>query len=584
MHSKIEARTNPHASLIAEADEPLSSLDLSRFILSILDEFDAADFRNVERLIAAFKRQALNPTGFPRIRPPDCSRVTEALVRVAKSHEPLMGDQIIAQRIDDLFSTFAETDVSFYPDELFKVKVFQASTRLTAGNVAGALEIIEQYSSREYLVEGDWLARMEYARLDGLLRLFRGDDTFPFLCMRRAAKIAYISPPNAAAIFNQLASLIALAPRRVFKGRAAAQVVWLFSRIYLAASRGAGSLHRNWLLLTLEKFATLCGSLGLLLVEPNMLRRMSPEKSRRSKRQKILVTRAMGGIGDLLMLTPALRAQSIKNCEPVSLAVPRRFFPIFEGNKHVKLFDIEGPAIELDQFDRWHDLTLCPAGRYESVRRPNVRMGRVELFARSLGVKKRELNRHGWKPEVHLGEQQRCFAKDFISAHFRGDRPILGFQPYSRDSYKDLPDCFAFIRQLAKTYDIILFHHRDVAGLTTDKVVSTAGLSLSESLALVQQLNAMLCVDSAMLHAAAAFDIPVVAMFGPTPGHLFTRHHNHAALPQPARSFSCRPCWRNEDMKCLITGKTGHSACMRAFNPYEIATVVQQVIEQTSTE
>ena len=56
-----------------------------------------------------------------------------------------------------------------------------------------------------------------------------------------------------------------------------------------------------------------------------------------------LVTRAMGGIGDLLMMTPGLRAlNAIDACRPVVLAVPRRFFPVFDGNDDVSLVDIDG--------------------------------------------------------------------------------------------------------------------------------------------------------------------------------------------------------------------------------------------------
>jgi ADP-heptose:LPS heptosyltransferase len=358
----------------------------------------------------------------------------------------------------------------------------------------------------------------------------------------------------------------------------AALLVWLCSRIYLSAGRGAGTFFKNWRFVSVAKLAALCGGAGLARVDPNMLRRVGPNQPGRSKRPKIIVTRAMGGIGDLLMMTPAFRALSKRCGEPISLVIHQRFFPIFEGNQHVRLFDIEGPPIELDGFERWYDLTVCPAGRYESAQRPAVRAGRVELFARGLGVSKRELDRHGWNLEAYLNEQQKRFADDFISTHFTGSRPILGFQPYSRDVYKDLPDCLGFVGALAKNYDLIIFHHHNIPTLAANGVVSTAGMSLSQSLALVHRLNAMVCVDSAMLHAAAAFDVPVVAMFGPTPGDLFTRHHKNATLAKPATHFVCKPCWRNEDMKCLVTGNTGHSACMRAFDPQEIASAVQQVI------
>src|SRR5207342_2345060 len=68
-------------------------------------------------------------------------------------------------------------------------------------------------------------------------------------------------------------------------------------------------------------------------------------RSRRSPPpiEATLVTRAMGGLGDLLMMTPGLRAlKAMRGPRPVVLAIPRRFFPLFDGNDDVELMDIDG--------------------------------------------------------------------------------------------------------------------------------------------------------------------------------------------------------------------------------------------------
>ena len=71
-------------------------------------------------------------------------------------------------------------------------------------------------------------------------------------------------------------------------------------------------------------------------------------------------------------------------------------------------------------------------------------------------------------------------------------------------------------------------------------------------------------MDSGFLHAASAFDVPVVAMFGPTDGKLFTRHHLRATVISN-ESFPCAPCWRNEDLPCQLTGQFGPSPCIAAL-------------------
>jgi ADP-heptose:LPS heptosyltransferase len=67
----------------------------------------------------------------------------------------------------------------------------------------------------------------------------------------------------------------------------------------------------------------------------------------------------------------------------------------------------------------------------------------------------------------------------------------------------------------------------------------------------VSALRAMVCVDSGFLHPAGAFDVPVIAIFGPTDGKLFTRHHRRATVISTKESFACAPCRRNEGTCCV---------------------------------
>ena len=90
----------------------------------------------------------------------------------------------------------------------------------------------------------------------------------------------------------------------------------------------------------------------------------------------------------------------------------------------------------------------------------------------------------------------------------------------------------------------------------------------------------MVCVDSAFLHAAAAFDVPVVAMFGPTDGKLFTRHHRNATVISANETFACAPCWRNEDLPCGLTGQFGPSPCVAALKVEPVLAAVAAALRQ----
>ena len=92
----------------------------------------------------------------------------------------------------------------------------------------------------------------------------------------------------------------------------------------------------------------------------------------------------------------------------------------------------------------------------------------------------------------------------------------------------------------------------------------------------------MVCVDSAFLHAAAAFDVPVIALFGPTDGELFTRHHRQATVINANESFACAPCWRNEDLPCSLTGKFGPSPCIAAIRVEPVLAAVEQALGRSA--
>jgi len=122
----------------------------------------------------------------------------------------------------------------------------------------------------------------------------------------------------------------------------------------------------------------------------------------------------MGGIGDLLIMTAGLRALSKLRVTRVKLIVERKFFDLFRNNPYVELIDIDGPPVDVVDSKAWYNLTLCPAARYESRRRPFVRKGRAELFAASMGV--------ALENARLFDETQRLFKETLWPSHSRSGR------------------------------------------------------------------------------------------------------------------------------------------------------------------
>ena len=527
-----------------------------------------------ERILATLRRQTHTTSGYPRLRPSDCALLTAALAKAVISNGKLLllGDPGPVQRLDAILDVYSRTDVRFYPHELFQARMVHARARILIGDFAGARAAVGHYLDNPYALEGGFKDLLKVFTLDCRLRAM---EESPQAVADRARGYALallrLRPEQSYDVLVRLGGYIGLGSATEEAG------LWLKAlhaacRGLTAARRGAGV--SAWTMQQARTGVYGAAALGVMGV--------LSRSGRKAPGAEVLATRAMGGIGDLVMMTPGLRALAKRSGKPVRFAVPRKFFAVFDHNPHVELLDIDQTPFDLDPKTRWRNLSMCPAGAYESKVRPFVKKSRVELFARGIGVRPAELDEHGWHVEVFLDEAQKTAAQAFLAARGLGGRPLVGVQPYSRDSYKDHPGIIGFIGELARDYDVIVFHHTDAGLPSGPGIATTAGLPLSQSLALVARLQAMVACDSAFLHAAGAFDVPVFALFGPTDGEQFTRHHKRATVFQNKADFPCSPCWRNEDLPCTVTGRVGISPCVSSLPFAPVRAAVDRAVGATA--
>jgi lipopolysaccharide heptosyltransferase II len=166
-------------------------------------------------------------------------------------------------------------------------------------------------------------------------------------------------------------------------------------------------------------------------------------------------------------------------------------------------------------------------------------------------------------------------------------RPLLALAPGAHWQTKRWPvERFAVVAQeLANTHGaavVILGGEEDVSlarelcrRLSAPVCDSSGKLSLMQTAALLQQCRLLLSNDSGLMHMAAALNVPVVAIFGPTVQE-FGFYPFRAQAQVVSTALACRPCSTKGSARC----PQEHHGCMQQVTSSQVLSVVQSMWRQ----
>jgi heptosyltransferase-2 len=168
------------------------------------------------------------------------------------------------------------------------------------------------------------------------------------------------------------------------------------------------------------------------------------------------------------------------------------------------------------------------------------------------------------KPELWIEKDDYYFAEKFIAKQdFREDDLIVGINPgsdrmtrrWSNESWARLAD------KLIEKYSakVIIFGAQHEARLACDinsmmnhqPVIAAGKTSLGELMALIGKCNIFVSTNSAAMHIAGAFDMPLVGLIGP--GNIYRDKPFGKNVKLIAGSAGCSPCykWKCKKMSCM---------------------------------
>ncbi len=162
------------------------------------------------------------------------------------------------------------------------------------------------------------------------------------------------------------------------------------------------------------------------------------------------------------------------------------------------------------------------------------------------------------------------------------ERPTLGINPGATygSAKRWYPEKFAEVaRILSDRYAIVIFGGPNEVEMANDiesrlkgvNVTNLAGkTSVQELCSMIGGLDLFITNDSGPMHVAAAYQVPTVAIFGPT-NHSETSQWKNEKSVIVRHEMECSPCMKRE---CPLK----HHECMKSITSSEVIEAVKNII------
>ena len=135
--------------------------------------------------------------------------------------------------------------------------------------------------------------------------------------------------------------------------------------------------------------------------------------------------------------------------------------------------------------------------------------------------------------------------------------------------------------KISNDYEIVLLGSANEARLTrkiqngaiennVKQIHDFAGrTSINDLINIVSELDILITGDSGTMHLAAAFNIPTIAIFGPTDSSSTSQWKNKNSVIL-SRNLECQPCMKRS---CPLL----HHNCMKSINPDEVIDAIMNI-------
>ena len=283
------------------------------------------------------------------------------------------------------------------------------------------------------------------------------------------------------------------------------------------------------------------------------IERRKPEKLSRTlnisdfyeKRNKILITRGVGGLGDIFM--HRMIFEDIKRIMPdceIHFACPTMYHAAIKDHPFIdKILDC-AQVKKQDYIAHYNTTTAC--GRTEMKLAPYSAPNRSDIWAMHCGMKLENHDMH-----ITLTDEEKYEARELIKEYRDREGPCVVVCPISAMNNKNLLDhqLLGLMKGLHDRGCYTLGLHYFPIEVLEKNNIPTVGTQhkLRLWMAVLHEAEYVVSVDTAAFHCAGGMKKPLVGIFTFADGKQYGAHYSTFELVQKHRDddpcWTCGPCY-----------------------------------------
>lgn len=261
------------------------------------------------------------------------------------------------------------------------------------------------------------------------------------------------------------------------------------------------------------------------------------------KRNKVLILRGVGGLGDILMHRMMFEDMKKSNHDiEIHFACPKIYHSAVVDHPYIdRILDSNEVEIK-DYIISYNTTTAC--GRYEIKLAPHSDLHRSDIWSQHCGIELKNHNMH-----ICLTDEEKQEGFDILNQIKDRSGPVVVLCPVSAMESKNLLD-FQIEGIVKYLYDkgccVIGLHRHPIIYLLKNDIPSIHSLNIRQWMSVINASDYVVSVDTSSFHCAGGLKKPMTGIFTFADGLVYGKYFDFELVQKHRKTnpcWTCGPCY-----------------------------------------